>query len=121
MTRTNALTKETFGKSGAPRALKKEGNKKIKPTMASNTKTEEKIHHFEAKITCPSNRDALVLKNSLSVDPELNPTKVDRSIEVEDKVLVIRLDATEVCLLRPAVSTLLDLATAAAKAIEAFG
>ena len=79
MTRTNALTKETFGKSGAPRALKKEGNKKIKPTMASNTKTEEKIHHFEAKITCPSNRDALVLKNSLSVDPELNPTKVDRS------------------------------------------
>jgi len=63
------------------------------------------------------------LRNSLMVDPELNPTKVFRSIEIDevnDAVLVIKLDASEVKLLRPAVSTLMDLAEAASKAIEAF-
>jgi hypothetical protein len=57
------------------------------------------------------------------VDPELNPAKVYRSIEVDetdDTVLVIKLNATEVRLLRPAVSTLMDLAEAASKAIVAF-
>ena len=34
--------------------------------------------------------------------------------------MVIKLDATEVRLLRPAISTLMDLAEASSKAIEAF-
>lgn len=85
--------------------------------------TEEKPHSFQAKIRTTSNRDAVILKTSLEVDPELNPSKVYRSIEIDpedDKVLVIKLDATEVRLLRPAVSTLMDLAEAASKAIVAF-
>ena len=55
--------------------------------------------------------------------PQLNPTKVHRSIEIDesdDTLLVVKLDATEVRLLRPAISTLMDLAEAASKAIEAF-
>ncbi len=40
--------------------------------------------------------------------------------EANDAVLVIKLEASEVRLLRPAVSTLMDLAEAASKAIEEF-
>ncbi|QDZ21814.1 hypothetical protein HOP50_06g43550 [Chloropicon primus] len=82
-----------------------------------------KPHHFEARIKTTCHNDAVILRTSLMVDKELNPTKVHRSIEIDeedDTLLVIKLDATEVRLMRPAISTLMDLAEAASKAIEAF-
>ncbi|WZN60634.1 hypothetical protein HKI87_03g21680 [Chloropicon roscoffensis] len=82
-----------------------------------------KPHHFEARIKTTCANDAVILRKSLMVDKELNPTKVHRTIEIDesdDTLLVVKLDATEVRLLRPAISTLMDLAEAASKAIEAF-
>jgi len=79
--------------------------------------------HSEARLTLGSKEDALILRNSLMVDPELQPTKVTRSMTIEGddaNVLRIQVTATEARLLRPAVSTLMDLAVACSKAIETF-
>ena len=87
----------------------------------------EVSHREKTRVVFP--REHLVAKAevralpSLLLHPQLNPTKVHRSIEIDesdDTLLVVKLDATEVRLLRPAISTLMDLAEAASKTIEAF-
>ena len=82
-------------------------------------------HTFEARLTLGAREDAEMVMKSLMVDRELQPDKVQRTMRVipasDGKfTLLIQIAATEVRLLRPASSTLMDLAVACSKAIEQF-
>mmetsp|Transcript_5932 Transcript_5932/g.8128 ORF Transcript_5932/g.8128 Transcript_5932/m.8128 type:complete len:91 (+) Transcript_5932:61-333(+) len=72
------------------------------------------------EINFPSNEAAQITRNSLEVDEELQPKKVSKKFEVLDSTLKISFEATEVKMLRVAVSSFFDMAAVVLRTLQEF-
>jgi len=99
------------------------------PTAEASTTIQEgaatkvvaaKPFSFNGRMEFDSAEDAAMVRNSLSVDPELRPQQVSRKLTVECSTLVIHFEAVEVRLLRAAVGTFFDLLILATQTLETF-
>ncbi|KAI8475900.1 MAG: transcription factor Pcc1-domain-containing protein [Monoraphidium minutum] len=81
----------------------------------------ELCYTFEGSVDLRDASHASAVLQALQVDPELNPGQVSRDLRVEGSTLHISFAATELRLLRAAVSTFYDLLALATRAAEQFG
>lgn len=89
--------------------------------MSENTATNaEKPHEYTARVTLPSPELASIVATALSVDDELRPALVDRTIKADGATVVIHVAATEMRVLRTSVLSILDFAVVSLSALEAF-
>ncbi|KAK9806454.1 hypothetical protein WJX73_009385 [Symbiochloris irregularis] len=80
-----------------------------------------KPYSFKSTVTYASAEHAEMVKNALSVDPELRPAVVSRHLTVEGCKLVTSISATDLRTLRAAVGPYCDLLKLASRVLEAFG
>ncbi|CAI7736248.1 unnamed protein product [Closterium sp. NIES-54] len=78
-------------------------------------------HTCELWVACGSAEEALILRNSLAVDAELQPDKLVRVITAHDTHLSISFSCPDARLLRAAFNAFMDSLILAARTIEAFG
>jgi tRNA threonylcarbamoyladenosine modification (KEOPS) complex Pcc1 subunit len=81
----------------------------------------EKPHVYTARIDLPSPQFATIVATALSVDSELRPALVDRTVTVDGSTIAIRVAATELRVLRSSALSILDYAIVSLAALEAFG
>ena len=89
--------------------------------MEDAGEVQEKPFVCDVAITFESARHAEIANNSLSVDEELQPHKVTRSSVVRGSTMHVHFAATEVRMLRVALSSFYDVAALAANTIHEFG
>ncbi|CAI5463139.1 unnamed protein product [Closterium sp. Yama58-4] len=75
----------------------------------------------ELRVACGSAEEALILRNTLAVDPELQPDKLMRVISVHNIHLSVSFSCPDARLLRAAFNAFMDSLILAACTIEAFG
>ncbi|KAL3696915.1 hypothetical protein R1sor_010991 [Riccia sorocarpa] len=73
------------------------------------------------RVEYPTEEQAKIVMTTLSVDAELQPDKVARSMTVEGQHLLISFKATEARYLRASVSAFMDMLMLATRTIEEFG
>ncbi|KAL2643443.1 hypothetical protein R1flu_011030 [Riccia fluitans] len=73
------------------------------------------------QIEYPTEEHARIIMTTLSVDAELQPDKVARSMTVEGQHLLISFRATEARYLRASLSAFMDMLVLATRTIEEFG
>ena len=86
----------------------------------ANTNINSPHPHSSARITLASPADAATAAAALSVDPELRPALVTRSVTADGDALVLRVAAADARTLRASACTLCDVAGVAARAVEAW-
>ncbi len=72
------------------------------------------------RVCFPSARFAGIVEKTLAVDAELRPDKVCRTSSVEGAALVVRFQATELRMLRVAMSSYFDMAMVAVQTLQEF-
>ncbi|GJP45176.1 hypothetical protein CLOM_g4599, partial [Closterium sp. NIES-68] len=75
----------------------------------------------ELRVACGSPEEALILRNTLAVDRELQPDKLVRVIMADGSTLNISFLCPDARLLRAAFNAFMDSLILAARTIEAFG
>lgn len=84
----------------------------------------EGAYESELRLSFPSEEKARVLMECLSVDEELQPTKISRAFSVEESaegaVLVVKFVSTESRVLRVAMSSFMDMAIVSCKTMLEF-
>ena len=72
--------------------------------------SKEKPYCCTIRVPLPSKQLAIIAKTTLEVDPELQPQKIDKTFSIADET-TLRVDfaATEIRLLRVAVSSIFDM------------
>uniref|UniRef100_A0A061QQD6 Polarized growth chromatin-associated controller 1 n=2 Tax=Tetraselmis sp. GSL018 TaxID=582737 RepID=A0A061QQD6_9CHLO len=78
-------------------------------------------YNFTGSVEYDSEGTASMICEVLSVDPELHPDQVRRSLSTDGAVLKMQFSATEPKMLRAAVGTFFDLLALATRTYEAFG
>ena len=78
------------------------------------------LQKYSATIKMPSEEYALIVCRAVSVDPELRPDEVDRSITAHGDVIHINVSSTNVKTLRTAVTSLYDFIRVSMKAVAQF-
>ncbi|CAI5532623.1 unnamed protein product, partial [Closterium sp. Naga37s-1] len=78
-------------------------------------------HTCELRVACGSAEEALILRNTLAVDAELQPDKLVRVITAHDTHLSVSFSCPDARLLRAAFNAFMDSLILAARTIEAFG
>ncbi|GJP45177.1 hypothetical protein CLOM_g4599 [Closterium sp. NIES-68] len=78
-------------------------------------------HTCELRVACGSPEEALILRNTLAVDRELQPDKLVRVIMADGSTLNISFLCPDARLLRAAFNAFMDSLILAARTIEAFG
>lgn len=79
-----------------------------------------KPHVYVATIPLPNHELATIVASALSVDEELRPALVDRSVVSDGSNVVLRIAATEMRILRTSVVSLLDFLVVSLSALSAF-
>ncbi|KAE8878155.1 hypothetical protein PF005_g22356 [Phytophthora fragariae] len=84
--------------------------------------TSSTTHPFECEIclTFPEEVDAHYVLQTLEVDDELQPDKIHRTLAVKGTELHVHFEATEIRLLRAAVSSFYDMGVLAARTLLEF-
>ncbi|KAG3114002.1 hypothetical protein PI124_g5982 [Phytophthora idaei] len=79
-------------------------------------------HPFECEISLsfPEEVDALYVLLTLEVDEELQPEKIHRTLTVKGDELHVHFEATEIRLLRAAVSSFYDMSVLTARTLLEF-
>ncbi|CAH0477114.1 unnamed protein product [Peronospora belbahrii] len=79
-------------------------------------------HPFECTISLnfPAEVDAQFVLQTLQVDDELQPEKIHRRMSVKDTELHVHFEATEIRLLRAAVSSFYDMSLLTARTLLEF-
>ncbi|ETK83659.1 hypothetical protein F441_11459 [Phytophthora nicotianae CJ01A1] len=79
-------------------------------------------HPFECEINLsfPEEVDAQYVLQTLEVDEELQPEKIHRTLTVKGAELHVHFEATEIRLLRAAVSSFYDMSVLTARALLEF-
>ena len=77
---------------------------------------------FSCTIRVPyaTEQSAQMVHDTLSVDAELTPDKVDRAMRVEGKILVIEIRSTEMRLIKAVSSSFFDMAMTATRFLCEF-
>jgi EKC/KEOPS complex subunit PCC1/LAGE3 len=81
---------------------------------------DDKPFTFTARVPYTTTEHANIIKNALSVDPELRPEFVNREITVEGTTVILIFEAVDARTLRAAVGTFCDLLRLATETLEAF-
>jgi EKC/KEOPS complex subunit PCC1/LAGE3 len=79
-------------------------------------------HPFRSvvRIRLPSQRQACIVKDCMEVDEELQPHKVSKSFEVQGGDLVMHVEASDLRMLRVALSSYFDMVTVSIKTLLEF-
>lgn len=72
------------------------------------------------RIRLPTERQAGIIKDCMEVDEELQPHKVERCFKVVDNELIMRVEASDLRMLRVAMSSFFDMVTVSAKTLLEF-
>ena len=81
---------------------------------------DDKPFTFTARVPYTTTEHATIIKNALSVDPELRLEFVNREITVEGTTVILNFEAVDARTLRAAVGTFCDLLRLATETLEAF-
>ncbi len=87
---------------------------------AAPVAAEDKPFTFTARVPYTTAEHAIIIKNALSVDPELRPEFVSREITVKGSTVILSFEAVDARTLRAAVGTFCDLLRLASETLEAF-
>lgn len=85
------------------------------------TTEKRKEYTYQARIDMPSAKYAEIVATAISVDPELRPEEVSRTISVDGNAFVIDIAATDLKSLRTVVGSLYDFIRVSLAAIAQFG
>ena len=88
--------------------------------MSSFKETDEHPYCGSVRINFPSERQACIVRDCMIVDEELQPQKVTKNFEVEGADLVIHVQATELRMLRVALSSFFDMVSVSVKTLLEF-
>lgn len=80
----------------------------------------DKPYKYRARLQLPSPRHAEIVAAAISVDPELRPDDVDRSVTADGAVFVIDVAARDPRMLRTAVGSLYDFVRVSLTALAQF-
>ncbi|XP_062505283.1 EKC/KEOPS complex subunit Lage3-like [Corticium candelabrum] len=78
-------------------------------------------YSFEIEVPFPTEREAQIACNSLSVDPEPRRSGCTKVLETEEATLKVRFTASEARIIRVAVSSFLDYLILVINTIKKFG
>lgn len=78
------------------------------------------IHKYEARIQMPNAFAAEVVAKAVSVDPELRPDQVNRTVSADGCFIVLKVDAKDVKSLRTAVTSIYDFLIVSVTAVAQF-
>jgi len=73
-------------------------------------RVEDLKYACKMRIKFASEKAARITCQSLNVDAELTPSKVERTLQVDGEYLVVEIRATEIRLLRASVASFFDMA-----------
>jgi EKC/KEOPS complex subunit PCC1/LAGE3 len=74
----------------------------------------------QTEVTFDASREAEVVYEVLSVDPELRPNDVRRNMRLDGSTVTVEFAAREMRMLRASVGTFYDLLDLAVRTLEAF-
>ena len=78
------------------------------------------MYQCALRVQFPSPRFAGIVEKSLAVDAELRPDKVRRTSGTDGATLVVNFEATELRMLRVAMSSYYDMALVAVQTLQEF-
>jgi tRNA threonylcarbamoyladenosine modification (KEOPS) complex Pcc1 subunit len=79
-----------------------------------------KPYQCTLRIKLQNERHAMIIKDCMEVDEELQPLKVSKQFTITDNTLTLEIAATELRMLRVALSSFFDMVTVSVKTILEF-
>ena len=79
-----------------------------------------KPYQCTLRINLPNERHAMIIKDCMEVDEELQPLKVSKQFTIAGSTLILEIAATEVRMLRVALSSFFDMVTVSVKTLLEF-